>query len=1239
MSKKNYCKVFLLSFLFLGITSLLSACDLVSKFFVKNENEISLVVTNKIYDSKPIEVRASSLSNEDITLKYKSSSGEDYFYTAPTNAGTYTVYASTEGNEEYNSCFTSATFTIHKAYYDMSNVKWNYSDTFVYDNTEKEVLVTGLPNGVSVSSYTGNTATEVGTYEALVSLNYDNTNYHEPTVSSLSWEIAEKTLLNNKITINVIDKTYNGKPIEVSASSLSNEDITLKYKSTSGEDYFYTAPIDAGTYTVYASTSGNEDYNSCSTSATFTIYKAYYDMSNAKWNYSGSFLYDGSEKEVLVIGLPNGVSVASYTNNKAKEVGTYEALVSLNYDTTNYHEPSVSSLSWEITEILTIKQTSTNYVNTTLNNVQIDCDKHDDCTLEWENGSQLIKNAHGYYNVKHTSSNGTTKIYSVEVNAIAVLDSNYCFQDMIFTLKSYNKTASVKSNSKSITKAIIPAYVSYDDVIYTVDCIDSMAFANIDTLIEVYVPKTIVDYYASSFAANSNLTNVELDDELEVLGNAMFSDCPKLNSITIPSGVTAIPNSFLRENKLITSINIPEGVKKIGNNAFYNCGIESIDLPEGLLIIEDYAFYNNNFTSITFPSTLTSIGNNAFKSNELLEKVVILSKDITLGTQAFTNCEKLNSVYFSSETLLNSITSNTTDTNYLLAYLENNDIIYIKDTINITSNYIKELFIKVSSDVEGYDAYQYKKYAIVSIDNMKNRIYTLNSSLYGDEIIKYKDNDNTLNEQQLYSSMIEFFDTSSEGKKIAKIIYKFEIVEVPYVVLSSATSTSMNAIVNVNNFKQTYYVNESISLNDVTINYCSNNAGYYKCNDINVTNKMVSGFSTSATGTYTLTLSYQNSEYSLTYYVREVATEKITSSSFQSGIYYATDTTEETEHFTIKISANSYLASNYKDIIEKIYDTEKEILGITSNPEITIEVDENNYPSCSGTTLHLRPDNLLFIGNSTFIHELAHALDHSTQNCFYESSTVSEGFATYVEYLTVRYFSLHDTEMISYVGSPNKVIYNVSFLEDNIYFYDFETYLLYLERDELVINSQYEVGSRFFAYLDYRYGDICGWKTLSTNDNSTEAWISIVKKYYDNENIFEEMYDYLEKYSYQFYFYLGFDSNNILKYETTIDFSNVYKTDYYFNLSESEKFRGYNIICYKDLYINIASAKDQLAKMGIQYNDLTLSINKNITIELYDKTGNLINTIYSTISPISLNEVSFIKLVGTDIIGFDLQYS
>ena len=79
----------------------------------------------------------------------------------------------------------------------------------------------------------------------------------------------------------------------------------------------------------------------------FTIARATYDMSGARWDYADEFIYDATVKTVLVSGLPSDVT-ATYTGNTATYPGTYTAHATLAYDRANYNAPSIDDLVWNI---------------------------------------------------------------------------------------------------------------------------------------------------------------------------------------------------------------------------------------------------------------------------------------------------------------------------------------------------------------------------------------------------------------------------------------------------------------------------------------------------------------------------------------------------------------------------------------------------------------------------------------------------------------------------------------------------------------------------------------------------------------------------------------------------------------------------------------------------------------------------------------------------------------------------
>ena len=117
----------------------------------------------------------------------------NYTNNTATNAGTYTAVASLTG-EGYNPLTLTTQLVINKATYDMSRVSWDYSSAFTFDGTQKSVMLSGLPNGVTINNYVDNQKTNAGDYIASASFDYDTQNYNEPTIANCNWKINKATI-------------------------------------------------------------------------------------------------------------------------------------------------------------------------------------------------------------------------------------------------------------------------------------------------------------------------------------------------------------------------------------------------------------------------------------------------------------------------------------------------------------------------------------------------------------------------------------------------------------------------------------------------------------------------------------------------------------------------------------------------------------------------------------------------------------------------------------------------------------------------------------------------------------------------------------------------------------------------------------------------------------------------------------------------------------------------------------
>ncbi len=114
--------------------------------------------------------------------------------------------------------------------------------------------------------------------------------------------------------------------------------------------------------------------------------------------------------------------------------------------------------------------------------------------------------------------------------------------------------------------------------------------------------------------ARKNITNTEIPNNIQIIGEDAFCDCFLLTSVIIPYSVTSIGDGAFLQCYSLTSITIPDSVTSVGNYAFDQCtSLAQIILGNSVQTIGNLAFqYCSSLTSITIPNSVTSIGYSAF---------------------------------------------------------------------------------------------------------------------------------------------------------------------------------------------------------------------------------------------------------------------------------------------------------------------------------------------------------------------------------------------------------------------------------------------------------------------------------------------------------------------------------------------------------------------------------------------------------------------------------------------------
>jgi len=209
----------------------------------------------------------------------------------------------------------------------------------------------------------------------------------------------------------------------------------------------------------------------------------------------------------------------------------------------------------------------------------------------------------------------------------------------------------------------------------------SYAFYECTSVDKISLPDSIEKIGYQAFAFCSNLSEINIPKEWNecpsndkngtVNGDYcghIFEECKKLNSITVPEGVTELPGFAFNKCNYLTEVILPTSLISIKNHAFYKCSnLLNITIPTGVTYIGKSAFcYCNKLNSVVIPDGVKNIYAYGFYECKSLESLSLPDSVEQIGYQAFAYCTKLQSVHIPAgwTTCISSSTSGTISTEY-----------------------------------------------------------------------------------------------------------------------------------------------------------------------------------------------------------------------------------------------------------------------------------------------------------------------------------------------------------------------------------------------------------------------------------------------------------------------------------------------------------------------------------------------------------------------------------------------
>lgn len=119
-------------------------------------------------------------------------------------------------------------------------------------------------------------------------------------------------------------------------------------------------------------------------------------------------------------------------------------------------------------------------------------------------------------------------------------------------------------------------------------------------------------------------------------------------TITVASGVTAIPAEAFKNMGALTTVHLPEGLLTIGDYAFSGCTwLATINIPSTVTSIGKYAFESTRIASVTLPDGLATLQEGVFK-NCLKLRHFDLNNVTTIEANALYQCVNVRWLYIPS---------------------------------------------------------------------------------------------------------------------------------------------------------------------------------------------------------------------------------------------------------------------------------------------------------------------------------------------------------------------------------------------------------------------------------------------------------------------------------------------------------------------------------------------------------------------------------------------------------------
>ena len=345
------------------------------------------------------------------------------------------------------------------------------------------------------------------------------------------------------------------------------------------------------------------------------IRKANLDFSNVYWNYDGSypFTYDGKEKTVSIINLPDGVTVNYTGTRSATNAGTYTAGVEFEYDDENYYlSGAPQELEWKIE-----KAENTISGELVLNDITYGDTLGEPSGVSALHGEMTYK----YYNSEKEEISKPTNVGTYYVKGFSVGNDNWVAQETEY--KQFYISRNYISDPELVRNSFI-----YTGTAFTPELVEEID----ESIVEM------TGYLSGTETGNYTIT-FTLKDKTNYGWQSAFETAQATNDITLNWSIIDSPLTMTLNDKALSSSEFEARTQvEIGDKW-------QVSVSEGYNYSLDYEYLNESGNKVWSYGTNEGLNGNLTVSPSHLTYVikitqnaeVVYTKTITVNHDIFEN--------------------------------------------------------------------------------------------------------------------------------------------------------------------------------------------------------------------------------------------------------------------------------------------------------------------------------------------------------------------------------------------------------------------------------------------------------------------------------------------------------------------------------------------------------------------------------------------------------------------------